>query len=138
MTNKYYLDTSIWIDIYEDRKGYDKEPLGDFAWKLISFIKTNKNKLIITDLLIRELEINYSLEEINGIMKPFEDILEKIIVVKQQRDEAKKIAEERNVPSGDALHAIIARDCNLILVTRDNHFKKLQDICKSYKPEDII
>ena len=52
--------------------------------------------------------------------------------------EAKKIAKERNLPSGDALHSIIARDNDLILVTRDNHFKELTDISKYYKPEEII
>lgn len=135
---KYYLDTSVWIDLYEDRIGYNKEPLGDFAWRLLSLIKINKNKLIITDILIKELEINYSLEEINGMLKLFEEITEKIIVTKQQRDEANKIAEERNIPSGDALHAILTRDHNLILITRDNHFRKLHDICKSYKPEELI
>lgn len=72
------------------------------------------------------------------MLKPFKGIIEKIIVTSQQRDEAKKIAEERDIPSGDALHAILTRDHNLILVTRDNHFKKLQDICSSFKPEEII
>jgi len=32
---KFYLDTSIWIDIYEDRKGYNSEPLGNYGFKLI-------------------------------------------------------------------------------------------------------
>ena len=31
MENKYYLDTSIWIDVYEDRKGYNNEPLGEMG-----------------------------------------------------------------------------------------------------------
>jgi predicted nucleic acid-binding protein len=135
---KYYVDTSIWIDLYEDRKGFNKEPLGEFALKLFSLIRAKKNRLIITDLLIRELEMNYSLEEINGMVKPFENIIEKIIVTKEQHDEAKKIAEERNIPPGDVLHAIIARDYDLILITRDKHFRKLQDISKHYRPEDII
>ncbi|MBI3026645.1 PIN domain-containing protein [Candidatus Woesearchaeota archaeon] len=51
-----------------------------------------------------------------------------MIATEKQREEAKKIAEERNVPAGDALHAIIARDNDLILVTRDSHFRKLEDI----------
>ena len=51
---------------------------------------------------------------------------------------AKKIAKERDVPAGDALHAIIARDDDLILVTRDRHFRKLEDISKHHKPEEII
>ncbi|MBI2672182.1 hypothetical protein HYX16_04575 [Candidatus Woesearchaeota archaeon] len=53
MNQKYYLDTSIWMDIYEDRKGFDNEPLGDFAWRLLAFIKAKKYKIIITDLVIK-------------------------------------------------------------------------------------
>jgi predicted nucleic acid-binding protein len=135
---KYYLDTSIWIDLYENRKDYNQKPLGDYAWKLLSLIKAKKCVLIITDLLIKELEMNYSAEEINGMMKLFEEVIRKIITTKEQRDEAKKIAEERKVPRGDSLHAVLARDHGLILVARDNHFKELIDISEHYKPEDVI
>lgn len=38
----------------------------------------------------------------------------------------------------NALHAIVARDNGLILITRDNHFRVLQDISKYYKPEELI
>ncbi len=37
---------------------------------------------------------------------PFQKIIEKIIATKEQRVEARKIAEERNLPPGDCLHAI--------------------------------
>ena len=135
---RHYLDTSIWVDLYENRIGFNQEPLGDFAWKLLSIIKTKKETLVISDLLIRELEMNYSIEEINGMMKLFEDILERITITKKQRDEAKQIAEERNLPPGDVLHAILARDHNCILVTRDKHFKQLEDISPHFKPEELI
>lgn len=134
----YYVDTSIWIDLYEDRKGYNGEPLGDYALKLLALIKTKKAALFISDILIRELEGYYSLAEINGMIKPFEKILQKIITTKEQRIEARKIADERNLPPGDVLHAIIARDNNLILITRDNDFRQLIDISEYYKPEQII
>ncbi len=137
MPQKYYVDTSIWIDLYEDRKGYNLEPLGDFALKLFYLIRIKNNILIITDLLIEELEIYYSMEEIRGMIKPFEDILEKILVTKEQRNEAKRIAQKRNLPPGDVLHAIVARDYKLVLITRDKHFKQLADISKHYKPEEI-
>ena len=138
MAEKYYIDTSIWMDLYEDRKGYNNEPLGEYALKLFSLIRAKNKTLIITDLLVRELEMNYSIAEINGMMKPFEEITEKIIATKEQREEAKKIAKERNVPPGDVLHAIIARDSKLILITRDNDFRKLDDISKHHKPEELI
>lgn len=126
------------MDLYEGRKGYNNEPLGDFALKLFSLIKAKNNKLIITDLLIKELEMNYSLAEINGMIRPFEKIIEKIITNKKQREEAKKIAQERKIPPGDVLHAVIARDNNLILITRDKHFRQLKDISLHHKPEDLI
>ncbi len=69
---------------------------------------------------------------------PFKKIIEKVFVTKEQRDEAKKIAEQRNLPPGDVLHAILARDNNFIMITRDKHFRELGDITKHYKPEDII
>lgn len=78
------------------------------------------------------------MEQINGIFKPFEKLLDKIFVTKNQKNETIKISLERNVPKGDALHAIAARDNNLILITRDNHFRLLQDISKHYKPEELI
>ncbi len=138
MGERWYVDTSIWMDLYDDRKGYRDEPLGDFAWKLMKLIKERENKLIITDHLMRELEVNYSLEQINGMFKLFADIIEKIIVKKEQREEARKIAVERNVPFGDILHAVIARDHKLILIARDKHFKQLEDLSNHYKPEEFI
>ncbi len=135
---RFYLDASIWTDLYDNRKGFRNEPLGDYAFALILMIKTKEYKIILTDLLIRELEMNYSMQQIKGMFKLFEKQIEKLIATKGQREEAKKIATERKVPKGDALHAIIARDNNLILVTRDKHFKILKDISKHYKPEDLI
>jgi predicted nucleic acid-binding protein len=137
MAEKYYIDTSIWMDLLEDRKGYNNEPLGDYALKLFSLIKAKKSTLILSDILIRELEGYYSLEEINGMMLPFQKIIEKIIATKEQRVEARKIAEERNLPPGDCLHAILARDNDFILITRDKDFKLLEDITSHYKPEEI-
>ena len=138
MAIKYLIDTSIWVGLYENRNGYHDEPLGDFAFKLFCMIKAKEDKIVITDLTIRELEMNYSMPEIKGMMKPFENILEKLVVSTEQRDEAKKIASERNLPKGDVLHAILARDNNYILISRDKHFKQLIDISAHNKPEEII
>ncbi len=138
MKEKYYVDTSIWMDLVEDRKGYNNEPLGSYALKLFAMIKAKKHKMVVSDLLVRELESKYSMEEINGMMLPFQKIMEKVFVTTEQRDEAKKIAKERNLPPGDVLHAIIARDNNYIMITRDKHFRDLLDITKHSKPEEII
>ena len=126
------------MDLYEDRKGFNKEPLGEFAWKLFSAIKAKNQKIVITDLLIKELEVHYVLAEINGMVKPFEKIVDKIFIKKEQDKEAEIILRYRNIPKADVLHAIIARDYQLVLVARDKHFKLLRDISESHKPEELI
>jgi len=132
------IDTSIWIDVYEDRKGFNGEPLGEYGLKLLSDILARKDKIIISEILIDELSGRYSLSHILGMLKPFEDIIEKIIPTEEEKKIAKKISIERELPLGDALHAIIARDNNAILITRDKHFRKLEDISSHYRPEEII
>jgi len=135
---RFYVDSSIWIDLYEDRKGYKNALLGDFALKFFILMKSRKDKLVISDILITELNVYYSIEQINGMLMPFQELVERIISVKEQRYEAEKIADERYLPPGDVLHAILARDYNLILVTRDKHFNDLKDICPHHKPEELI
>lgn len=134
----FYIDTSIWIDLLEERKGYSGENLGSFALQLFARIKAKGLALCLSDILLHELARFYTIEEIRGMTMPFEKITKKILSTSDQRREARRIAIERNVPLGDALHAILARDHRLIFVTRDNDFRKLQDICPSYRPEDLI
>ena len=56
----------------------------------------------------------------------------------KQVRKSKDLSSKRDIPKGDALHALIARDNKATLVTLDNHFKKLYDITKSKRPQDII
>ncbi len=138
MVKKYYLDTSIWMDVYENRLGYGNEAIGHSALKFLFDLLKGKSKVIITDMLVMELSKSYSLEQINGMFMPFRGVIEKVVVTGQQKEESKRIAKERNLPLGDVIHAVISRDNDLVLITRDNHFRKLQDICKHFRPEDLI
>lgn len=135
---KYYLDACIWIDLFSNRVSYINEPLGKYAQKLISLIKARSWKIVITPYLITELEKTYSLGEVSEMLIYLGDTLEWIDISAEQYEEAEELAISRDVPKGDALHAIIARDYKLIFVTRDKHFRKLSDISLHYKPEDII
>ena len=47
-------------------------------------------------------------------------------------------AIKKAIPKRDALHALIAKDNNAILVTYDKHFQKLSEIIKPKKPDEII
>jgi predicted nucleic acid-binding protein len=136
--NRYYLDTSIWIDIYEDRKGFRNEPLGEYGLKLLSYIKSINGKIILTDHTINELSNHYSMEQIRGMFKLVEDMIEKHMISDSQKIEAASLVLSRGVHSGDVLHAVAARNARAILVTRDKHFRDLKDISEPYAPEDLL
>lgn len=125
------------MDYYEDRTDPSKD-LGGFAFKLLCKLLASKSKIVVSTFLQRELEVAYSLDSIRGLTLPFEKLMEKVDVSDSQREEAKKISEERNIPKGDVIHALLARENNAIMVSRDKHFQLLKDICEVMKPEEII
>ncbi len=131
----YNLDTSIWLDYYEKR-GKN----GDHALSLMLKIFKENSTVIYSDLHIKELKnLGYSINEINsifGIVKL--DNLKRIHIIDFQKEEAERLAYQRKIPRGDALHAILARDNNATMVTRDKHFEKLSDIAETKKPENLL
>lgn len=137
MNERYYLDTSVWMDYYEDRKNPSKD-IGEFAFQLLCKLVASKSKIIVSSFLLRELETAYSLDKIRALARPFERLMIKVDVSDAQIEEAKKIAEKRKLPKGDVIHAILARDNDSILISRDKHFQLLKDICEVVKPEEII
>jgi len=48
------------------------------------------------------------------------------------------LKKKLKIPFGDALHTILAKDNEAILVTRDHHFDVVEGIVKIRKPEDLI
>ena len=83
--------------------------------------------------------LGYTKNEIDAILriaKP--DNIHHIHIYRAQLEEARKLARQRNVPNKDVLHAILARDNDLQLVSRDHHFEKLKDVADVKLPEDFI
>ncbi|MBI2137195.1 PIN domain-containing protein [Candidatus Woesearchaeota archaeon] len=135
MAEDFYLDTSIWLDFHENR-GRN----GELALRLIFKILKENLKIAYSDLHIKELKVlGYSKGEIESffaIAKPANII--RVHIYKEQNWEARSVSKQRDVPVGDALHAIICRDNFLQFVSRDTDFEKLKDIVEAKKPEDFI
>lgn len=135
MAEKFYFDTSIWLDYYEKR-GKN----GEIALKLINKIIEENHVILYSTSIIKELKaLGYFLNEINEILsiaKPKNIRL--VHVSKVQIEEAEKFASQRNIPRRDAFHAVLARDNEARLITRDYHFQKLKDITIPRLPEDFI
>lgn len=136
---KYYLDSCIWRDYWEDRRD-NMRPLGEFALNFLNKIIDNQDFVVVSNLVRKELSTRFSYEQIKEIFKIISDeyLLVDITYTESQVKEAALISKSRNVPFGDALNAILARDNNSILISRDRHYEELQDICLAKKPEDLL
>jgi predicted nucleic acid-binding protein len=119
---KYYIDTCIWIDYIEGRTNTNI---------FVDCIQ-NSNTIILSNILLKELSRYLDYEQVNMLLSLLKasNIIEEIIITKDEELEALKISTQRNIPFGDALHAILARNTNATLLTRDKHFLLLRDICK--------
>lgn len=94
---------------------------------------SNFNEKELKDIGLSQAEINSLL----SVIKP--DHIKRVSVTKIQFEEAYRLAKQRSVPLGDAIHAILARDHDAQLVSKDEKdFVKLKDITKHQEPEDLI
>ncbi len=131
----YYFDTSIWIDLY-DKRGYN----GEAALKLMKNIIMNNFIVLYSDVVLTELKklgfFSFETNQILTIAKP--DHIKRTHSTKKQLEEALRLAKQRDVPLRDALHAVIARDHDAQLVSRDWDFEKIKDVRNALKPEDLL
>ena len=138
MKEKYYFDTSIWLDFLENRDEPNM-PKSEWARKLVMKIINKKDKILISGAVKNELiGVGYSKYEIETLFRPFQNYILEVYTSKKQYGKAKDLKNKRKVPFLDALHAVLARDNKAVIVTRDLHFNKLLDIIKYKKPEELI
>lgn len=138
MAEKYYLDSCIWIDYFENRS--DKfRPLGDWALRAIKKIISEGSVIIYSDLVEEELSAKISSDEAKQIMSivPEENLLY-VEASPEQIIDATEFSKKFKIPAKDALHARIAMDNNAVLITRDKHFYDIAKKVKIKKPEDLI
>jgi len=135
---RYYIDTCIWIDIINERKGFAGEDLAGPALKLLEHIMKAEGTIVISDAVMQELVLHVAEDAINSILAILHAYLEYIEASAMELEEMKRIAIQRKLPYKDVLHAVISRNRHALLVTRDKHFKHLEDICKHYLPEELI
>ena len=135
---RYYFDTSIWLDFFEHR---DEPQLlkTTIARALVKAITNTDARIVWSDAITEELmSFGYTDEEFETRVYPLRQILYAVAYAQKQSGKAKDLCRKREVPLYDALHALIARDCQAILVSRDAHFQQLRDIVRTKKPEEII
>ena len=104
MTEGFYFDTSIWLDFHEKR-GKN----GGSALKLILKILNEDLRIGYSDLNVKEFkDLDYTQDQIDSVLSMLKpNNIQKVHIYREQKEEAKKTAKQRNVPEGDALQAIL-------------------------------
>ncbi|MBU2637418.1 MAG: PIN domain-containing protein [Nanoarchaeota archaeon] len=138
MDERYYVDTQIWRDYYENRKDRFR-PLGEWALRFFNQSVEQRDIIFYSGIVIDELKKQYDIEQIKKIFRIIPaKLLQKLATTTEQFHEALRLKAERKVPLGDAFHAVVARDNNAIVISRDRHFLLLEDIAPHKKPEELI
>lgn len=138
MEKRYYFDTSIWLDFLEKRDEPNM-PKGEWATRLVEKIIRERDKIIFSDVNMMELRgAGYSDFDMEDILDELDDIIIKVEASEKEIGRSKDLASKKGIPRGDALHALIARDNNSVLVTLDHDFKELTDIIKPYRTNDLV
>ncbi|MFA4907767.1 MAG: PIN domain-containing protein [archaeon] len=138
MQRRFYVDTSIWRDYFEDRNDGIR-PLGEFAFGFLKKCRENGEFVIVSNAVKKELLDYLPKEKVSLIFSGFRDTIIEIDYSKKQAEEAFAfwINHKRRFPVFDVLHSIIARDNKAILVTRDRHFEEI-GIAECRSPEELL
>jgi predicted nucleic acid-binding protein len=137
MKQRFYVDTAIWRDYFEDRSDGLK-PLGEFAFLFLKNCEKHNCEVLYSQLVVSELLSHLSEEQVKQIFSSFSNFLREIKISKEQIKEAKNIGLwVRYSHTADIMHAILARDNKAILITRDKHFDVLAEIVLVLKPEEV-
>ncbi|MFH1210286.1 MAG: PIN domain-containing protein [archaeon] len=135
---RFYVDTSIWRDYYEDRRDGIR-PLGEFAFRFLLTCKAKRYKVLYSKWVVNELKNRYDKNKIKEIFSILSGLLEEVNLNNEQAKETKRLKNQlKSIPIADIIHAILARDNNAIVISRDKHFQELDFIAETRKPEDII
>ena len=135
-----YIDTACYIDHFEGRID-NLRPLGEFAYNLIRKSIECEYKIIISNLVIDELEFNDYGKKIQELISDLKEADKLIFVEETSKDEekARKIKNKRNTALNDTKHAVIANRAKAVfLVTRNmKDFEELQDLVTLKYPENL-
>ena len=139
---KVFGDTHIFVDYYLNRSG-GVVPLGEFAFQFFKSAVECKFFVIICQPVIDEIcDAISKTEQVvwEMVLCNLRDAkkIELVEFSKEQVKEARILSKERDVPLYDALFAIVARDNDAVLVSRDaHHSERLSDLVNVFKPEEL-
>lgn len=138
--NMIYIDTNCYIDYFEGR--VDRlRPLGEFAYNLIRRSIECEFTIVISSLVIDELEFNSYHNQISELIQELKKYNKILYSEEQKSDEINTslIVKKKKTPFNDTKHAVIANRLGVkYFVTRNfKDFENLNNLVDVVFPENI-
>ena len=136
----YCIDTCVWRDFYENRIGKCDNPLGKFAGDFFMKILTRRDTIIISKVLEIELKNIYDENEINEMFNLLfiNGVIRNIELSESEFEKARILSRDRNLPLGDCIICVIAKNSQAIVISQDAHFlEDLSDRVEVKRPQDV-
>ena len=133
----YYLDTCIWLNFINKEEPFDK-----IAKNFLINI-SNKDKIIISTIILKELENKLGKEKFKIIEKFFNNKGNIILIKTINSDYINARVLENSIRFEisfyDCLHIVISKRLNCTLITRDKELIKIaEEYISVWKPEDLL
>ncbi len=133
---RYYLDTCIWRDYFENRSDRFR-PLGEWAFQFLRKIIDDEDLIFYSNVVENELAEFYSAEKISEIFSIVpKELLIRVNASSEQLLRSHILSKKLGIPRNDVTHFILARDNHAVLVSRDAHLAVLGNLVK--KPEELL
>lgn len=138
---KIYIDSNVFLNYWFDE--YSNKPCAHYAERLFTDAIKCKYDIIISTLVLEELETKSHLTEEEIVGEWFKEFRErqKIDILKIKGDVLQKaqwISEKYGIHRADAVHAAFSFYFCDYLVTNDKGFDKIKDILNVVTPEDLL
>ena len=135
MPEKIYLDTTIYLDYFENRHD-NIRPLGFFAYNLIRRCIEGKFKIVISDWVVEEFGKIGDVHKINDLIKTLKKH-GSLLTVKTNFKDLSKSRKYKDKP--DTLHAIltIKADADYFVTRNTKDFLNFQNSINIVLPENI-
>jgi len=129
----YYVDTCIYLNLWKKEIDEEKD-LGELAKNFFEKIENEDSVIYYSGFLLKELLFLLSTEEYLQKRELFDSSpnFKKIILTREEHKLSSKISKDKGVSLYDAIHMLLAKKTNSILVTRD---KELIQLAENYSVE---
>lgn len=134
---RLYIDTNIFIDYLLGRKDKFRD-LGLISFEFLRQVVEKEHEIIISDLLMKELEFNTKKEKIDELMSWLSEN-NKIIQIKAEKSDkilADRISKKLKLEYADCLHSSLAKRLKAdYIITRN--IKDFPDLVETILPESL-